>query len=349
MTLGSKTLYNLFLAGAFSSMPLAAQEWQRVSDPAAVGYSAADLNDLTDYISGLNTDAVVVVVGGRILYTYGDITQLSYLASVRKSILATLYGRYVADGTIDLDATLDDLGMDDVGGLLPIERRATVRHLVAARSGVYHAASNPGDNLASAPPRGSQEPGTYYLYSNWDFNAAGAAFERLTGRNIYDALETDLAIPLGFEDWDRSTHRKTGDTSRSVNLAYHMILSTRDMARIGELVLRDGNWHGEQVVPREWIEEMTSVITPNEEMNPPALRDSEFGYGYMWWVWDGPRVECAFAGASTGRGAFGQFITVIPALDMVVAHKTVPRDQTGWDDYVGILQRLVEARIEPAC
>ncbi len=125
-------------------------------------------------------------------------------------------------------------------------RRATVEHLITARSGVYHPASNPGDNLADAPPRGSQEPGDYMLYSNWDFNAAGAAFEDLTGLNIYDALETDLARPLGFQDWDRSMHQKSGDTSRSVNLAYHMVLSTRDMARLGLLMLREGDWDGTQ-------------------------------------------------------------------------------------------------------
>ena len=260
-----------------------------------------------------------------------------------------LYGNYVANGMIDLDLTLEDMGMDDVGGLLPIEMRATVRHLISARSGVYHEASNPGDNLDDAPTRGSQEPGTYYLYSNWDFNAAGAAFEQLTGRNIYDALGSDLAEPLGFQDWDRSIHRKSGDPSRSVYLAYHMVLSTRDMARLGELMLRDGRWEDEQVVPADWVRQIVSVVTPNSEMNPAGLRDGEFGYGHMWWVWDGDRVECEFEGAYTGRGAYGQYITVIPKADMVVAHKTVPEDQTGWDDFVGILTRLLDAKLVPVC
>ena len=74
-------------------------------------------------------------------------------------------------------------------------------------------------DLASAPERGSQEPGTYQLYSNWDFNAAGAVFERLTGRDIYDELQAQLAVPLQFEDWDRSAQRKSGDLSISVNPA----------------------------------------------------------------------------------------------------------------------------------
>jgi len=322
--------------------------WDRV-EPEDAGYSSSDFDRLHAFVASINTSAVMAVVGGRVVFEHGPLDSLSYLASVRKSILAMLYGNYVEDGAIDLQLTLDDMGMDDVQGLLPIEKRARVYDLITARSGIYHPASNPGDNSADAPPRGSQEPGTYFLYNNWDFNAAGAAFERLTDRNIYDALETDLAIPLGFRDWNRSIHSKSGDASRSRNLAYHMVLSTRDMARIGYLMLRDGRWESAQVIPADWAREIHSLTTPLEEMHPTRMREQEFGYGYMWWVWDGPTAVGAFEGAYTGRGAYGQYITVLPALDMVVAHKTVPDAQTGWGDYMGILTRLVDAHCGSNC
>ncbi|MYC87062.1 MAG: serine hydrolase [Gemmatimonadales bacterium] len=350
----------LALATGFACAPAPVEEraaetvypgasWERVADPAAAGFSAEALEAIHPYVEGINTSAVMAVVGGRVLFEHGPVDSLSYLASVRKSILAMLYGNYVEDGTIDLALTLKDLGMDDVQGLLPIEKRARVLDLVTARSGIYHPASNAGDNLADAPPRGSQEPGTYYLYSNWDFNAAGAAFEQLTGRNIYDALETDLALPLGFEDWDRSIHRKSGDATRSRNLAYHMVLSTRDMARIGQLMLQNGMWEDERILPDGWAERIAGIVTPSEEMNPEGLRGGEFGYGYMWWVWDGPAVPEGFEGAYSGRGAYGQFITVIPSVGMVVAHKTVPDAQTPWSDYMGILTRLVAAHCGADC
>ena len=187
-----------------------------------------------------NSTGVVVAHKGRVVFTFGDIEELSYLASVRKSILAILYGPWVENGVIELNATLGDIGFDDVGGLLPIERQATIDHLITARSGVYHPASNSGDNLADAPARGSQQPGTYMLYSNWDFNAAGAVFEQLTGRDIYDEAQAQLAIPLAFEDWDRSMQRKSGNLNVSRNPAYHFWLSTRDMARLGHLMLHRG-------------------------------------------------------------------------------------------------------------
>ncbi|MGD8699076.1 MAG: serine hydrolase [Gemmatimonadales bacterium] len=321
-------------------------EWELIATPEDVGYSSEVLEKVRKYADALETTGLVVVVGGRVLLQHGDVQELSYLASVRKSILAMLYGKYVEDGTINLNWTLADLEMDDIGGLLPVERQATVEHLITARSGVYHAASNAGDNSADAPERGSQRPGQYYLYNNWDFNAAGAAFELMTGRNIYDALQTDLAEPIGMEDFDREQQRKSGNQERSQNLAYHMWLSTRDMARVGYLMLREGRWEDEQVVPVWWARRIVSVITPVEEMNPPALRYRGFGYGYMWWVWDGERAWAPLEGGYSGRGAYGQYITVLPALDMVIAHKTAvpPARQTPWDEYFGIIRRLVEAR-----
>lgn len=272
--------------------------------------------------------------------------ELSYLASVRKSLLAMLYGEWVERGVIDLDTTLEELGVDDVGGLLPIEKQATIDHLVTARSGVYHPASNGGDNLSEAPPRGSQTPGEYMLYSNWDFNAAGAVFEQLTGRSLYDEFQAQIAIPLDFEHWDRSVHQKSGNLSVSRNPAYHFHLSTLDMARVGHLMLNEGEWDGEQVISADWARRIVSVVTPLEEMNPVRRRDGYFGYGYMWWVWDGPGAVGPFEGAYTGRGAIGQWITVLPALDLVVAHKTnsVYGRTTSWESWQRIMEMLVEAR-----
>jgi CubicO group peptidase (beta-lactamase class C family) len=235
-----------------------------------------------------------------------------------------IIGNYVKPGTVDLDKSLAQLGMDDLGGLTDQEKQATVRDLLTARSGVFHEASNGGDDLASAPPRGSQPHGRYYLYSNWDFNALGAAFEIMTKRDIYDALESDIARPIGMQDFNRASHRKAGDSTKSRYLAYHMNFSTRDMARIGYLMLRGGQWDGQQVVPADWVAESTKPFTRVTDMNPMRRREGPFGYGYLWWVWDGPHASGAYAGAYTGLGAIGQHITVMPALDLVVAHKTVP-------------------------
>jgi CubicO group peptidase (beta-lactamase class C family) len=323
--------------------------WTRIDDPESVGWSRAGLDSVRTRLSTLATTGMVAVVGGRVLLEFGDVRALSYLASVRKSVLSMLFGIAVANGTVNLDRTLAQIGIDDIGGLAPAEREATVRDLLSARSGVYHVASNAGDDLASAPPRGSQRHGSYYLYSNWDFNALGSIFEKETGRNIYDALEADLARPIGMEDFDRAAQVKSGDTTRSVHLAYHMFLSTRDMARIGYLMLHEGNWAGRQVVPRDWVRASTRAITPVGDMNPERHRAGPFGYGYLWWVWDGPHAVGAYRGAYTGLGAVGQQIAVLPALDLVVAHKTRPGQARGVThaEFVDVLDLLVRAKKGP--
>jgi CubicO group peptidase (beta-lactamase class C family) len=304
------------------------KDWERAETPEKAGYSSKRLEAARAWVRSIDTTAVMAVAGGRVIFEHGDVKHLSYLASVRKSILAMLYGNYVASGKISLDRTLAALGLTDRDSLLPSEREATVEHLIAARSGVYHPASNPGDATAYAPNRGSQKPGSYFLYNNWDFNAAGAAFEKMTGRDIYDALETDLARPIGMQDFDRALQRKSGDAQRSEYLAYHMWLSTRDMARAGYLMLREGRWKTAQVIPRDWARKIASLATPLAELNPEAQRRASYGagqlwgYGYMWWVWDAPKSRGPFDGAYTGMGAGGQYITVLPALDLVVAHKT---------------------------
>lgn len=324
-------------------------EWERLRGTALTGHGwdVDRLETLEDFLrDSANTTGLVVVDRGRVVVDYGDTEELSYLASVRKSILAMLYGFWVEHGIIDLDATMTDLGVDDVGGLLPIERQATVDHLITARSGVYHPASNGGDNLADAPDRGSQEPGTYMLYSNWDFNAAGAVFEQLTGRDLYDEAQAQLVTPLEFQDWDRSMQRKSGNLQVSRNPAYHFWISTRDMARIGHLMLNEGLWNGREVISPDWARRIVSVVTPLEEMNPVERRDGYFGYGYMWWVFDGPRAVGPFEGAYTARGAWGQWITVFPSIDVVLAHKTNSAygRTTSWASWHRMIELLFDAK-----
>ena len=278
-----------------------------------------------------STTALVAVQDGRILFEYGPTDRTSIIASARKSILAMMYGRYVADDTIHLDRTLAELGMDDIGGLLPIERTATVRDLLTTRSAVYHPAANSGDDLRFAPARGSQQPGTYFLYNNWGFNAAGAAFEIMTGRDLYRAFESDIGGPLQLEDYRASAHSRDthGDITRSRYRPYHFVLSTRDMARIGYLMLQRGNWRGQQLIPADWVTQMTTPTTKAADMHPAKTARHGLDYGYLWWLLDEP-ADSPLAGAYTAWGLLGQFIMVVPKRHLVIAHKHIEATGVDW-------------------
>jgi CubicO group peptidase (beta-lactamase class C family) len=87
-------------------------------------------------------------------------------------------------------------------------------------------------------------------------------------------------------------------------------------------------------------------------MNPVKRRAEGFGYGYLWWIFDGDRAHGPYAGAYTGMGAGGQFITVVPKLDLVVAHKTDFRGgkpTVSRDEYLSLLGGIVDAYCGAAC
>ncbi len=339
---------------AMAAAPIAAGEavfpqetWERWESPEAAGFTTGGLERIESWLKAQDTTGLVITINGKIAYEHGDTERVSYVASVRKSILAMLYGIYHDRGEIDLDLTLAEMGIDDHQSLSDAEKRATARHLILSKSGVYHPASNTGDNLGDAPERGSQEPGSYFLYSNWDFNAAGTVFETQTGVNLFDALDQELARPLGMRHFDRDRHRKGGNPDRSVHPSYHMHFSTLDMARLGHLALREGNWDGRQLISREWMRKMTSPLTPAAEINPESRRENRpwAGYGFMWWVWDGDHNTGPFKGAYAATGFRGQFITVLPALDMVIAHKTVLEDgnRVNSEDFWEFLEIVAKA------
>ena len=320
---------------AQSAPDFPARDWQLVS-PESEGYSSKKLEALRAWLAAGPTTAMMIVVHGHMIFSYGDPARVSKIASVRKSILSMLYGKYVDNNTIDLNKTVEQLGLAEPDKpFLPIEKNATLEQLLAGRSGIYLLPrsddASPYRDLitASQPPRGSELPGVYFHYNDWDFNAAGTAFEKLTGKNIYDALQTDLAQPIRMQDFDRSKQVKISHPGQ-VHPEYAMYLSTRDMARLGLLMLRNGNWAGKQLVPVSWVANSASATTSFEEMNPPYLRSSgapeRWGFGLMWWVWDagpfpGNVYITPFQGAYEARGTAGQYITILPAKDMVLVHK----------------------------
>ena len=214
---------------------------------------------------------MIVVVHGKIIFQYGDLAHACNIASIRKSVLGMLYGNYVVSGKIDLYKTVKQLGLDDNQPFLPIEEKATLEQLLNARSGIYLPSGD--SNLDQfTPKRGTQYPGTFFNYNNWDFNTAFLAFEKITGKNVYDVLQTDLAQPLHMQDYDRAAQH-TVPSPPSSHPGYPMWISTRDLARIGLLMLRGGSWDGEQVVPVDWVRYMTTIVTPFSQMYPTPLRE----------------------------------------------------------------------------
>ena len=276
--------------------------------------SKSKLESVKNYLDKVRTHAMIILHKSDIIFQYGDITNTSYIASMRKSILAILYGMY----DIDLTKTLEELNIDDKEGLTSLEKTTTIEDLMTARSGIYHPASNTGDN--NKPKRGTKKPGEYWIYNNWDFNVLGTIFKQETGVNIYDALD-NLGKQIGFEDFDLKFNKDKYNErkkvkSKSIHPPYHMHISARDLSKIGLLMLNNGSCKGKQIVPKKWIKKITSFVTSSSEVTKIEPHTKDIGYGYMWWLYDKKSTD-NFEGAYSAWGAVAQRIYVIPKLDIV--------------------------------
>ncbi len=294
---------------------------------------------LESYVrDSLNTTGMMIIQDGKIVFDFGDLVELSYLASARKSLLSILYGIYEDKGLINLESSLEELGIDEVTPLTDTEKEATIDQIINARSGIYLPAANAGSG-PNPPSRGEYKPGEYFYYNNWDFNAAGGIFEKLVGKSLFKVFEEEIALPIGMEDFGYGNQRKYANPEVTNFPAYHFYLSTRDMARVGYLMLKNGKWEDKQIIPEDWIKKSTTKVS-----EPTDYGDMLTGYSYMWWILEESKHR-NLEGAYTAAGAYGQYITVLPKLNMVIAHKTndIYERSTSISDYGNLIMKLLES------
>ena len=339
LKLTTTTLILIFSTSLFSQN-FPTESWSRSSFPELSGWDTDRLHQIREYvIDSTATTGMLIIHDGEIIFEYGDIKENSYIASCRKSVLAMLYGKYVTDGTINLDTPLKKIQIPETELLRESEKEATIKDIISSRSGIFLPAANGGDMQHLAPKRGSVKPGEFWLYNNWDFNMAGYIFEQKTNRNIYDELESQFAIPLQMQDWDRSIQEKDKNPVLTDINAYHMWFSARDMARLGLLMLNNGQWNGTQIIDKNWVQEMTTPKSTFEEIDRIAPFFKENGswlsYGYMWWLWEKPDNKM-LKGAYSAQGAWGQNITVFPEMNTVLVIKTnnIHERQYGSHNYI---------------
>lgn len=313
--------------------------------PEEAGYSSEALEEAETCAEDGDYAAVMALSDGKVFFSYGDISRNYKCHSIRKPFLGALYGIHVGQGHIDLDATLEDLEIDDAPtSLTRAEKQARVRDLLKSRSGVYiPAAAEAPEMEAERPERGSHPPDTYYWYNNWDFNALGTIFEQETGTRIFEEFESRIADVVGMEDFSIDECFYQLEAEKSMHPAYHFRMSARDMARFGVLYQNDGVWRGRRIIPGDWID---------ESLTGYSLMDStyEVSYGYMWMTApEGTPAADLFASPCffhTGAGV--HLLVVWPDLRLVVV---IRLDTDGaWVDpgdglQMDLVQKIVNARL----
>jgi CubicO group peptidase (beta-lactamase class C family) len=317
-------------------------EWEHV-DAATEGWSSELLDRARLYSVAAGSTAVMIVQHGRVVAEWGNTTQKSDVASIRKSLLSALFGIAIAEKQVKLSDTLGALGIDDKdASLTESEKRATVADLMSSRSGVYHAIDmEPPAVAAQRPPRGSHVPGEFWYYNNWDFNALGTIYEKASGESIYAAFKRRIADRIGLQDFVPGDGQY-GETNVSLHRNYGFRMSARDLARFGLLYLRGGRWQAEQIVPTDWVTDSVAVhARPHNELFAGR------GYGFMWWsgfASDWAPLVTLPQKAFYALGFGAQYLFVIPEHDLVVVH-TVDLDRKDWpwisDFQIGRLMWLI--------
>ncbi len=293
--------------------------WKKVTSLKAAGWSEEKLGIARQYADSIHSAAVMIVQGGEVISEWGDLERKINGFSMRKSLISALYGIYSAEGAIDINQTLEQVGIDDSPDhLTKEERQARVVDLLRARSGVYHLVDFETASMKELrPPRGSHAPGTFWYYNNWDFNALGTIFEQKTGFKIGDAFYQRIAKPIGMQDYQPSDVYYIGGPL-SIHRGYMFEVSARDLARFGLLYLRHGRWGNKQIVPESWVEKSSHTSEMVKWGDHPVG-----GYEYLWWVeYAGVHIpESTLPGMYSARGAGGHFVLIVPSLDLVIVHR----------------------------
>lgn len=292
-----------------------------VSTPEEQGMDSEVLADFveavvaTGGVSG-GVDSVTVVRNGyvvldTVVYPFPEDTG-HIVHSVTKSVTATLVGIAVDRGFLDgvhvpVVDVLDDAAPDTVEDLkasLRVEDLLTMSTGLDCRDSyrfeweglIEMIASDDWSAHVLALPM-IAEPGTRFEYCNGASYLLSAILSEVTGMPAAEFATEVLFEPLGITDY----HWPASPDGISVGWG-ELILHPADMAKIGYLYLRNGEWEGDQVVSRSWIEAATT-----SHIRAGTASD---GYGYQWWVDDD--------GYALAIGFGGQYIIVVPESDLIV-------------------------------
>jgi CubicO group peptidase (beta-lactamase class C family) len=304
-------------AGAEAVWPT--QEWL-TSTPEEQGLDSSELATLVAFGESHSFDSLLVVRHGRI------VTEAHYapysadipheIFSSTKAVTGTLLGMVYKDGLLDrLDHPMLDFFADRHAVNVDDRKKAiTVQNLLDMTSGLdwdqgfengkeqsridLERSSNWTQFILDRPM--AQTPGEVFNYSNGDADIVSAIITKLTGKLAEDYAREKLFGPLGITNWhwDRDPQGLTiGDGM--------LTLLPRDMAKIGYLYLRHGEWEGKRLLPPGWAD-----VLSHKTVNMHASYDPNQSYSNFFWVFPERHVYMA-------TGIRGQLIAVFPDLDIV--------------------------------
>lgn len=300
--------------------PVNPGEWSTVT-PESLNWNAQEINNLKTFLSDNGTRAFIVLKDGKIVmeeYWGKNIANtasfnresLWYWASAGKTITAFLTGIAQQEKLLNIgDRTSAYIGK---WTSMPEEKEnlITIRHQLTMTTGLDYTVSDP---FCTDPGclKYKADAGSQWYYHNAPYTLLDAVISHACGLNFNEFTNQKLESATGMSgQW----------ISDGDNNIYWSV--PRDMARFGLLILAKGNWDGTAVMTDTiYFREMTNS---SQTLNP--------SYGYLWWLNGKSSIILpGFAGTFNtklspnapddliaGAGKNGQFVDVIPSMNMVV-------------------------------
>lgn len=271
--------------------------------------------------------------------------------SCTKSVVGLLIGIAIHEGLlppIDTPAYMlfGDLDLEQRESFTSAHRHITLEHLLTMTDGLnwqqratkVHV--NNEAELENSPDVASyvwsqpmrRSPGAAFNYNSGATALLARALQRVAGKDIEQYAAEILFGPLSIQKWE---WLRDDDGSPAAHFGLRLL--PRDMVKIGQLVLQEGNWNGRQVVPSTWIK---------------ALSDDRNGsrrYGYQWWLEQfAVGNDSCKAIVAYGRG--GQTIFVLPEQNAVVVLTAGHyEDNHSAEARKVILEELILPELESRC
>ncbi len=281
-------------------------------------------NILNGNEEGKNVHSVLLVKNGKLVldeYFYGNHRNgLHPIASDTKSVTSILVGIAVDRKLIhDLNQMLYEIFPEYTGTQwIDQKYRITLKHALTMTGGLdwdewthpYWDARNSSFKMERSDSwieyildrETKESPGKTFTYNSGLSILLGEIIRKSTGMYADKFAEKYLFGPLGISEYVWYRH-----ADGTIQTGGGLLLKPRDMAKIGYMMLKNGNWEGKQIVSQKWAQESTKAL----------VSANRYGYGYQWWrgktIANNQIIDSYWA-----WGLGGQFIFVFPAMDLVV-------------------------------
>ena len=302
------------------------------------------INDLVKYAecSHLNLHSIMVSQSGSIVAEHHWIRNSSHeLRSLSKSFTSCAVGIALDEGRFSLeDRIVEFFTLQIPDSMDKRLRHLTVRHLLTMAHGQNEPIMMSIQRAQIAEPDWARYflscpldrmPGGAFVYDTGATYMLSAIIQQVTGQTLREYAMSRLFDPLGVDNprWDICP---MGRTLGGAGLH----LTVAELCRFGNMLLNNGRWEGNQLVPDAYLKEATSKQIETGEGG--AGPDWTVGYGYQFWM----NPHGGYHRAYRGDGADGQFCIVLPELEAVVA---ITAQESRMQDILSAVWEMVLPRL----